>query len=822
MLTVKKVNLPDQLLSDKITICSLQLKSPFDDEMVKIAKRGFPIFGWLEDACQRRREKLRKILKDISGIGRKVDLLILPEYSISVEMVDDLVNYSNSERVIVLGNYYDDVSRSSTTAVILPNDEIHKTVKITRSPHDLDLLDELTEEESNIYRFIWKPFREINEVEMFFDIFTCIDFLNLARENLIENRVSTNAPGIIFVPMCSPDIDLFKNEAQSIMRRFPSIPTFLCNATDLKEKKYAICGGTQLVAPSKKQIQVLEMGEEGAIIAKLHIGKKVLDPTPLGQENVVVESAVKYLIERDGSIREELQRGIQKRYAVPHPHLFNRLGLSNYYIFYRVNNYYRSRKSLRRTKFGCHGVYGYQDLLVQSYEEDYKFARIRLHSALGPESIRDLEGEEVIKVNKTYKYRGKPFTEFNHEDKKFVDKLPDMSISLEYLVEKRFDLQAILQGKTTEGEIITKLKQGSALLEGFAASDVSEEKRNKGESEFLLLVFLVNAPPGIERHKVFERAIIVKLMEDKKIKTIEYSDQGGTGTLISAHYIIHIAGYLDDVRDIILDIQSKLSDYDIVCGTRVIPVMETLSFNEFESIVETRTTNWERDIIEILISFNRGENDPFVIKRVDKKTLNKLCHLYVNVKNWIEASSHKLKDHSREDLNRFIYGISYVIDANLDSEVLEKYCGRLYIALCREAEGFLNSLLQKKARGDFSRMNNKLEGLWKKLTKGKEDKKIKIEKDTALGTMTQCVLYWNISNENNKEDYILDHKFTEQVKEILGSKIIPFRNYFTHSGEIEKPTDALIENRDDVIALLNATDLLSCFLLKYRYGKDVN
>ena len=60
-----------------------------------------------------------------------------------------------------------------------------------------------------------------------------------------------------------------------------------------------------------------------------------------------------------------------------------------------------------------------------------------------------------------------------------------------------------------------------------------------------------------------------------------------------------------------------------------------------------------------------------------------------------------IRRESIRELNRFIYGIAYIIKHNeftkVDHEILEKYCERFYMDLARETEGYLNQLLMEKA-----------------------------------------------------------------------------------------------------------------------------
>ncbi len=516
-MNVHPIDLPEGLLGSRITVCLLQLKSPFYDEASIIRRKEYQYIGWFAEPCDRRREKIKRLLEALSKFKRHIDLLVFPEYSLPVGIIEDIRKFSFENSTIVIANYYDDEQRRSVSPVFMPSGEIHYTYKSKRSPYDINVLAE-SSHEAETFRFYWKDTSSIDNTKSCFQVFTCLDFLEYARDYFDREAAS-----ILIVPMCSPEINQFVHEANRIMRlRDPEEKTYrnavslLCNASDISSRKgIGICGQSQIVGAykDKTELPIVESGCEGGIVATVIPSNVIHTPTPLGKENVVIESPIKFFIERDGEIRIESSLATTRN-IIAHPHLFQLLGLKRYHGFFRMKDYYTHRNSLQRIGIGCDAVYGRHDLVISSFEESEMFSQLRLHSCLGPESVRALIAEDFVETTEVYKCRGYKFAEL--ENNRFKPTPLDPSVTEDFINHRKSKIRDMLIGKDKDQSFFIQLKKLGVFVEGYALSDLTDEMRKEGYGEFLLLVFIYATPTGKNPHQLFDKEVVTKLIERRK------------------------------------------------------------------------------------------------------------------------------------------------------------------------------------------------------------------------------------------------------------------------------------------------------------------
>lgn len=834
---IKDIDIPEDVvkLDKKLTACFLQLKSPFFDEIAQIDGIEYSKFGWLHNPNKQRQKKIKRLLSHIRRFERHLDILIFPEYAIHEKSLGDLKKFSKQNKTIVIANQYDDSPRYSMTSIIFPNGKVYSQPKIDPSNHDTNFLSEVLEKDRKNFRFYFSMDTKLGKEKIYFQVFTCVDFLNYWT-----THVDKEHGGVIIVPMCTPVIDDFVAYADSLLREkepderlLKSIITILCNATDVtsQSKGKKICGNSQVIGPYKGDSPKIEMGLEGGIIVDIDCLNAIQQPTPTKKRNTVIESPVFFSISKDGSIIEPPGRlPYPPTKWVVHPQVLTEyLKLHKYYGFFEIKDYYKHRNTLKRLSIGCDGIYGFQDVLIHSFEEDQEFSELRFRVSIGADlSTIGLKDPEYIEITNIIKYRGESFMHVKEDGG--LEWNNKIDIKGDYIEEHKKEILELLHGREIDKKHRNDFKNKGIIIETLGVSDVSEEDRKNGFEEFLVFVFLTDSPIGVDLIEVFNNTIIKKFIDDDRIRTIEYCQSGSIGNLARAHYILHVVGNLKSLKEIIIDtIHRELSKQDVKCRTRVIPPAEPLSTNEYPSLLETNTDAWMRPKIKKMIAYNIAETDPFLIKKLTKNELNQICSIYENI---IKLGSHresvgidgKVITAMKRNLYRFIYGVAHeILDerdiTKNDRQKLDSYCGGLITNLSRDIEGHLQELLVKKgeelygAENGVKESEKKLQSLWDTKYKNRPHK-VKIKGQTSLGAMMQYIVLWNTHGDKNNE--IRDANFTNKLKELQGRKVVEFRNDFSHGRKRGEQLLPNLKNRADIKILLSATEAMSDFAIEEK------
>ncbi len=328
------------LLGDVVTVCALQLKSPFFDECSPKNVRGNNLLVWDIRKHEQRREKILNILREIKKYRDDIKIIILPEYSLYSGMLDELQKFVNENKIVLVGTYYEDDSQSSyfrknVGVVILPEREIEKFYKLDRTHYEADFIrEDLPEAEAKILRFYW----QINEEDkLYFQIFICADFLTQFT------KIDQMHGGLILVPMCTPEIEEFKPLAKWCIRPYANSKVercvILCNSVTLpgQETNLRIIGGTQIIGAYSGTLPFVGEGTEGGLVLTVRAKNMITKPSQLPSEfNIVVENPIYFSLSKKESdewnIEEKRLPPKKLRYVI-NPHLFESLGLSTYITF---------------------------------------------------------------------------------------------------------------------------------------------------------------------------------------------------------------------------------------------------------------------------------------------------------------------------------------------------------------------------------------------------------------------------------------------------------------------------------------------------------
>lgn len=829
MVNVVDRTIPAGLLGEKVALCLIQLQCPFPNEMVTVGAGEYPTLEWRTEALEKRRSRLKNLLHNLRNINRHVEILVLPEYSVSRESAEDLKIFAAENKTITIANYYDVTLRRSITSVILPNGDSYDQQKIIRSRYDTNVLSEIADSEKSLNRFYWSIVANGIDKKVFLQIFTCKDFLSYWAE-----VVDRKHGGIVLVSMCSPNIDEFVSVGRSLVStedikgRDGSVVTILCNAAGILSDKTesAACGSSQPLGPFRGSLPVLTVNEEQGMIVDIRPLNILKLPSPTTRENEVIESPAIFSISKEGRIvwgEKTVVKPRRKTSLVVCEEALSMLGLVKFYGFARIEDYYRHRPYIKKLPIQCTGIYGFHDILFQSYEENWDMCLQRVHSSLPMSTISALRDIEYLTVSRVLKTRGTSLVDAG-----------DIDASKEYLQEKKAMIRDLLISEEDVDENLKKEFLKRRILTSTAlggVSDISEDEKASGLSEFLVLVFIIDAPFTKKIPEYFEKEVVVKLMSLHSIRTIEYCGTNGSASVERAHYIFHIVGTKEDLQKVVIEGIHKLAwENDIKIGTRLVFPAEDLSSNSFPSLLETETDRKRRKILHLIISRNFGEDDAFAVKRLTPPDIAKICNIYDRANKWFndrrnQGTAENLIGEWDKYLGRFIYGITYALVKESDQvdpkdrENIWEYCRNFYTRLSVEIELILNSALVLKAHemdnkfgsGKFEEM---LQDIWDKEDKTKHF--VKVGSQTVLDPMIKYIIYWNVhaTKYGYEDSKIRDSSFTSRVKELHNKKFAQFRNAFSHGRSEGEQYLEIVSNKEDIRKMLSVTEIALDFLVE--------
>lgn len=805
---IETVNLPSGILKEEITVCTVQLKSPFPDEINPIKVGTQTYFGWRRrekgDKQISRRERIANLLTDLSArnkIERRVDILIFPEYSLEKESLEDLEKYAVNNRSIAIGGYYDDDQRRSVAAIFVPSDngvQRYNQPRFTVSRLDADCISHDIDPKASFLRFLWTPEgnKKKERIEHFLQIFVCLDFISLGIF-----KIDMSMPGLVVVPMLSPIIDEFFGISSALIRSiegFRSIAVALCNSVDISGSKESFaCGKTQVVGPSTNPFYSLRQLKEGGIVSTLKLGNALTIPTRTSSSPYVISSQIKFSIDSQGMIEE--QAIVEDYYLFVNPNaLISILGLHKIYSLFCTDNYYNFRSFVQNRYFPIksNGIYGTFDILMQGYEETWDFFDQRLTYYLEEQytALKRQRTPEHFEITHVVKFRGIKLMEISEQE---FTSIFDYKGLHDYIADHLRELRDIMNRKIISEELKQELIARNVIFKADCDSDITPEEKEEGNEEYLVFVFLRPYNIHIDEKtlvQVFHNRILKPLINDNRVRTIEFCMEGGAegAKRFTGSYILHIVGKLDDLKDIIIKrIHKPLYENGVQCGTRVIPTAESISTELFEPLSETIIGQKNRPTVLKIIKSLVGQSDPFIIKKLTSNDIEGIASFHNNYENYIngvtqptDKSSMDLKKQYESNMYNFIYCISnYLIsEENLtptNYDYLTAYCSPVFSHLATKIEQILKDDVEKIKKVVYDESFNTLKYLDKLTNRG-----IDLEKGTSiLGDLIDTIIKWN--TKIAKDSHIIgDKPYTGDVLRL--NEFVNYRNKYIHAPDSEK------------------------------------
>ncbi|MDI6735597.1 MAG: hypothetical protein QME42_05310 [bacterium] len=833
---IELIELPKGLLDGEFYVCSVQLKTPFWDEVNKNQKGTYKYIGWKSEALEKRKNKIKKLFQEIKDKfitkNRQIKILVFPEYSIEESMIEILKEFAIANQTIIVAGMYEQDERQSVVYVFIPNNEkidIYKQYKLTTSRLDEDYLSDVQTENKKYYRFYWQPDEEKNK--MFIQVFVCHDFLS----DSVCNNIDTSMGGLIVVPMCSPRVDEFYGLSSYFVRSpegHYSIVALLCNAADVKtSKKYdetTACGETQIVGPYDRSSSKIERFSEGGIIAEINLSTVLTRPTRTKREDVITD-LMEFFIKEDGTI-EYTDVSISGPKYIINPNALLHVGLHKIYAFFCIKNYHKFKRYAMNLPFQTNGVFGIYDILIQGHEEDFDCFQHRLRSYLGIayDDLKDpdLPSPKYYPVTHVLKYRGENLMSFS--EGKFISIFNFSECGPGYLENNLKNMRAIALRKDDILARKDDFENKGIIFKVEDDSDILPSERKMGLEEYL--VFLEIYPSGERNIRLatqeFQNSILPDLVENDKVRTIEFC-----GPFIidsdypEGNYIFHIVGNLKNIREIVLSIHSLAYERQIRCRTFVVPAAEKLSEKRYPSLNETILRSPElREVVYTIIYYLKfiDPSNPFIIKYLPHDMIEKIANFYVQYRNAVKGSEGWTELLNK--VNQFIYGLcwGFLNEQNLNKEIMERlhmYCSETYSSIARGIESFLdkkrNEILNHLQKMPEETRNTYKDNL-KSIKIAKDKYVYSVIEDTSksiLGDLQPSIIKWN-KNVDSKYK-IEDEEFNEGLKTLQTP--IEYRNYFSHGfkKEMEKK-----QTKEFVKGLLESA--ITSFNFVSKYCKEVD
>lgn len=799
-ISLNEIQIPDGLFSDQITLVLLQLRSPFPREADIMNGVEQPIIAWPAQAHKERCQRLRTVLSGINRFDRHVDIVVLPEYSVSHAMFNIIESFSSTNRTIVIGAYYNSKERINNSFAIIPTKnkvEIYTGIKIRRSIFETDVLRELKNDERVLIRLKWI----FQEKKFTILILACSDF-TLWPDLPLDIKDSD----ILISPMCSPTIEPFQEISSHAIRWIVpeespnrSRICVLCNSVDISGGGHRFCGNSKIIGPYRGQLPHVRAGIEAGIIASIDCSKLITIPTPIsGNDRAPIEAVSLFMLDEDWKISWLKENELKLAPPEIHPHAPGRIHLNKYYLFAKIVNFWKHQHFLKRISVGCSSILGYHDIIFYSYEESLDMLALRLQTSCTAQIWNDLDYnlQDSIRVVKTIKYRGKAFVKTDPDDRGYYK-----ANELEYLDANQIEnslSQVYLYARN--GDIPKKLKneliEKCILLSNLDISDVTETHQSIKNSEYLVLVWLSPSFESENTNRIFEEHIIQEfLFNDERVRTIEACESAVpiVSSKLQAHYILHIVGSIKDLNEILFEkIHPILGKHNITCGTRVIPVVENLARDIRESFSEIHITDRiSRGYFAEIITELIRENNSFVVRKIEKSIVDDISNIWRSFKKWEETKTESSNNaqslaNIRHELARCIYSICCALNQPEDpfhEETLSHLwsdCGGYYRRLAGEIEGFLSNNFQNKREsiGEIP-FDKRLEEAWRRGTKKDDRAPFPHIPTISLGSLIQAIIHWN----NNQDDSIISKEINIRLRQLQGCGIADFRDCFAHTFE---------------------------------------
>lgn len=362
--------------------------------------------------------------------------------------------------------------------------------------------------------------------------------------------------------------------------------------------------------------------------------------------------------------------------VVVNPLVFKHLAIRNVYGFKKNDNYWKFKEDAinffmqnKGMSIGIHGIYGYHDVLIHSYEPFSGDPKTRLELRLSPflnaENEFNSENFGWCEVERVIKYHGIPVQEETaHWSSNEINKY------------KRI-FRDIATGEKIDDEIRKEMIDNAICIETqYDLSDITDEEKRHGKTEFLILVDIEKGTSASTHlpEDIFEDTILKRLLNEygHNVRTIEKIKSSGT-CFITADFILHVVGKLDDLNDVLIHcIHKYAKDYQerFQCKTQVVIPAEQISENRLPVLLEQPIGTSDENKIMYIIKNCRTKIDnviaippseltrPFAINTIDEYAMKQIIDIYEISDSLIYRYNYDRDKMLSIEMYMFLYGIA--------------------------------------------------------------------------------------------------------------------------------------------------------------------
>jgi hypothetical protein len=540
-----EIDISALLQGDKLVMAFVQLEGPLPAGKTKVARRGRDTYDWMSrDQINLRIDKAVSIVDQLHNKHPNLNLLVFPEYSLPLnDIVDVMSEKSNKYGVIIVpGSDNVPVGKKgkilNRTKILIPGQSKYPTMaKAHLSQWELTFVDSETDFKGTL--LTWGSGRNRYSVA----IFLCLDFTLWP-----VHQLPTGLPGVVLVPMCSPDLDTFRTYADTMLWEDAGRAVVLCNCTGSafagSSALFAVTPGGQRLKPALQ----LSPSREGVAVVNLDCSCLNIPRRTTQTARSPVEGVTVYDLGRGegkwmltcADFTWETAR--QRKRAVVNPYLFQlydrRLGMT----LVSVHAYASLPEAqIRAQEFECYSVLGPHDILItQLYQDPSDMVLAVSHAFPVRNGINTSEHAPDLmpyfEVSHFYKVLGIRVSEDDHAV--LVEPPPtDEDLS---------KLLALARDWNAEG--VSKDDRSRLLSRRWI---LGPSERKPGEIDAVMTLCLYSYDESIARTlDNFDQRVIPVLVANRNITSIFQ----GTGHRMQVHYVLRIVSGVKQLFDLIEEI----------------------------------------------------------------------------------------------------------------------------------------------------------------------------------------------------------------------------------------------------------------------------
>ena len=563
-----------------LVIAMAQLEGPIPRGKRKVVINGRESYEWTSlDETSARLQKAYSILKFLNTFPKKVDLVVFPEYSLPLEDDEAIVTLqglsTEYNQVIVAGA---DTIRQPNSSLILNQSAIfipaeEEPIWVTKrqlSRWETGYVD--SPEQVSVPVFTWEEGRD----HYWMRVYICSEFPLVVQEiptsgsepDLGMNR----GPGLLIVPMCSPEVHSFRTYADLLLRREEGTATILCNC--IGETGAVGFSSVITVLPDGRSLQpALELRDNAEAVAVFELDLKGLAPhkkSRIGERGAVGNRYlydVQTMPDGFGLVAQEpdSETSVEIEKGVINPAIFDLFGKKMRVSFLSVHNYAETQKRVKDLGFEVLAVLGQHDLIVTHIHEASYDMVIDIKQAIDLRSYIQSPHHESLPYFQVYDYY----------------KVLGVPIGPEE--------QTVFEGfraLPTEDELVQILTLGNNWNDESVSAEVREVFLNKkwilacttrkpADINAIMTIYIHQATGSdlTERIELFKENVLPIIIR----KTVVTSVYSGIGRNMEAHFVLRLTTDPKSLFTLINEIYQVSLEARVLISTMTYVVIEKLS-----------------------------------------------------------------------------------------------------------------------------------------------------------------------------------------------------------------------------------------------------